>query len=241
LGNTADSKALGSFMRYFDVPAKKVKFYGTAMWDNMEMFRDMTMSGSSFATLPAISPVFSNAYSAIAGKEPIRLSAMGYDSAMLAKKALYSGRSANDFLIDPSGFRGIDGLIRLQSNGMAERALQIMILDGSGTPKVEESAATNFIKPLYQVTKQNNSKPAEVKISGGINPMDYLQLPENLQGKYSAKTYRQNNVVKTTTEPQSEEVVILPEDSSEPVIDPEFQPVELDPVSRTMVNEVEVR
>jgi hypothetical protein len=241
LGNASDSKALGSFMRYFDVPSKKVKFYGTAMWDNTEMFRDMTMSGASFATLPPISPEFANAYRTIANKEPTRLSTIGYDTAMLAKKALYSGRNTTEFLIDPSGFRGLDGLVRLQSNGMSERALQIMVLDGSGTPKAEEMPATNFIKPLYQVTKQNNSKPVEIKISAGINPMIYLQLPENLREKYSTKTYRQNDFVKPQTEPQSEEITILPEDSSEPVIDPEFQPVELAPVSRTMVDEIEVR
>jgi len=241
LGNASDSKALGSFMRYFDVPSKGVKFYGTAMWDNTEMFRDITMSGASFATLTPISPDFANAYRTIADKEPTRLSTIGYDAAMLAKKALLSGGDAKNFLIDPSGFRGLDGLVRLQPNGMSERALQIMVLDGSGTPKTEEMPATNFIKPLYQVTKQNNSKPTEIKISAGINPMDYLQLPESLRGKYTAKTYRQNAFVKTQSEPQSEEVTILPEDSSEPVIDPEFQPVELAPVSRTMVDEVEVR
>lgn len=241
LGNATDSKALGSFMRYFDVPSKKVKFYGTAMWDNTEMFRDITMSGAYFATLPPISPEFADAYRTIIDKEPERISTMGYDAAMLAKKALSSGRNANEFLTDPSGFHGLDGLIRLQPNGMSERALQIMALDGSGTPKVKELATTNFIKPLYQATKQNSSKPFEIKISDGVNPMDYLKLPESMRGKYHAKTYREKGIDESEITPQTEEVTILPEDSSEPVIDPEFQPVEMNPVSRTLVDEVEVR
>ncbi|MGI5845742.1 MAG: penicillin-binding protein activator [Alphaproteobacteria bacterium] len=240
LGNASDSKALGSFMRYFDVPAKKVKFYGTAMWDNSEMFRDITMSGASFAAMPAISPEFTNAYRTITDKEPERISTMGYDAAMLAKKALLSGRNVSEFLSDPSGFRGLDGLMRLQANGISERALQIMVLDGSGTPKIIKTSATNFIKPLYQITKQNNNKPNEIKISAGINPMYYLQLPESVRGKYSAKTYRENEYIKSKIEIKSEEITILPEDSSEPIIDPDFQPIELNQVNRTMVDEIEI-
>lgn len=242
LGNAPDSKALGSFMRYFDASAKKVKFFGTAMWDNDVMFRDITMSGASFAALPAISPEFANAYRSVSDKEPERISPMGYDAAMLAVQALHAQRSASDFLVDPSGFRGLDGLIRLQPDGMSQRALQIMTLDGSGIPKVSEMAANNFIKPLYQTSGQNSARRTEIKISAGINPMDYLRIPDSLRGQYKAKTYRQNKEEIAQPQPQSEEIIVLPEDSSAPVLtDPDFQPMELDSVSRTLVDEVKVR
>src|SRR5690606_31884435 len=102
--------------------------------------------------------------------------------------------------------------------------------------------ATNFIKPIYQSVGQDNLRPSETKISDGINPMDYLQLPKYLRGEYRAKTYRQNGVSESKTPIQTEEILVLPEDSSEPVlIDPDFQPVELDSISKTLVDEVEVR
>ncbi len=242
LGNAPDSKALGSFMRYFDAPARKVKFFGTAMWDNDVMFRDMTMSGASFATLPAISPEFANAYRSVADKEPERISSMGYDAAMLAVRALHAQRSASEFLVDPSGFRGLDGLIRLQPDGMSQRALQIMTLDGSGTSKISEMAANNFINPLYQTSGQNSTRHSEIKISTGINPMDYLRIPDEFRGKYKSNTYYQNQDTFEQPETKSEEIIVLPEDSSEPVLaDPDFQPMELDSVSRTLVDEVKVR
>jgi outer membrane PBP1 activator LpoA protein len=243
LGNAADSKALGSFLRYFDAPAGKVKFYGTAMWDNEAMFRDMTMAGASYAAMPAVSPEFAAAYREIADAEPERISPMGYDAAMLAIRALRSDRGAEAYLIDPSGFKGLDGLIRLRPDGKSERALQIMTLDASGVPKIAVSGASNFIKPLYQLSSQNSAKHDEIRISEGVNPLDYIRLPAELHGKYSAKTYKQSG----GASPQppvipGPEVVILPEDSSDPVLaDPDFQPVELEPVSRTLVDEVEIR
>jgi len=75
--------------------------------------------------------------------------------------------------------------------------------------------------------------------------MDYLRLPESLHGKYSAKTYRAGTDKNTNNESRitnPEEIVILPEDSSDPVLaDPDFQPVELETVTRVLVDEVEVR
>ena len=241
LGNATDSKALGSFLRYYDAPARKVKFYGTAMWDNEAMFRDMTFSGASYAAMPAISPEFANAYREITDTDPGRISSMGYDAAMLAIRALGSERSEMEFLTNPSGFRGIDGLIRLRPNGTSERALQVMTLDASGAPKITVTAATNFIKPLYLVTGQNGSRPSERKLSAGINPLDYIKLPESMRGKYSAKTYRQGPVTDHQSPITSHEVIILPEDDSEPIIDTEFEPMELESVSRVLVDEVTVR
>jgi len=241
LGNAADSKALGSFLRYYDAPAKRVKFYGTAMWDNDAMFRDMTFSGASYAALPAISPEFANAYREITDTDPERISSMGYDAAMLAIRALGSENSEMEFLMDPSGFRGLDGLIRLRPNGTSERALQVMTLDASGAPKIAAYAATNFIKPLYMVTGQNRSRPSEIRLTAGVNPLDYIKLPASVRGQYSAKTYRQNADVPRPMQTQTEEVTILPEDDSEPIIDTEFEPIELESVSRVLVDEVQVR
>jgi hypothetical protein len=242
LGNASDSKALGSFLRYFDAPAKKVKFYGTAMWDNSDMFRDMTFSGASYAALPAISPEFANIYRNVANAEPERISPMGYDAAMLSMRALHSDKDVFSYLIDPSGFRRLDGLVRLHPNGESERALQIMTLDASGAPKISARAASNFIKPPYQLTSRSNARHSEIKISAGVNPLDYIRLPENLRGKYSAKTYRQHDGGAQPAQAPVKEIMVLPEDSSEPVpADSDFQPTELDSIGRTMIDSVEVR
>jgi hypothetical protein len=93
---------------------------------------------------------------------------------------------------------------------------------------------------IYQTRGANSSRPSEIKISAGVNPLDYLRLPESVRGKYSAKTYRQESGTRTQEPVQGGEIIILPEDDSAPVIDSEFQPTVLDSVSRTNVDEVEV-
>lgn len=241
LSNADDSKTLGSFLRYFDLAPAKVKFYGTAMWDSDAMFSDFIFTDAEYSSLPAIPPEFSNMFSEFAGGAPTRMSTQGYDATLLAIAALRSSRGVADFLLAPSGFKGLDGLVRMQPNGINERALQIMKLDASGTPKIMVGAATNFIKPLYKLEAQDSSRPQEIKIQGGVNPLDYITLPTGLVGQYTAKTYGNTTPTEPAATVPTTDVETIPEDYSEPIIDSDFQPVELDKIDRTMIDETQMR
>ncbi|MDR1207590.1 MAG: penicillin-binding protein activator [Rickettsiales bacterium] len=243
LGNAADSKALASFLRYYDVPTNTIRFYGTAMWDADSMFSDMTLNGAEYAALPSISLDFARTYTDLMGVAPNRMNSMGYDAAMLSIGALSSSKSLAAYLLDPSGFKGLDGLVRLRPNGADERALQIMRLDGSGAPKVKAPAARNFINPLYNTTAADSRRPSEIEITNGINPMDYISLPKSLAGQYSAKTYRLSGAsAAAPVSPQMSPIYILPEDDSDISImsDPNFQPYQMDTIEKTYMDSVTV-
>ncbi|MCL2017616.1 MAG: penicillin-binding protein activator [Alphaproteobacteria bacterium] len=244
LGGPHDSKALASFLRYFDVPTNTVRFYGTAMWDADSMFGDLTLNGAEFASLSPISKDFTRIYTDIEGIPPNRMNSMGYDAAMLAIGALSGNKSSAAHLLDPSGYNGLDGLIRLRPNGHSERALQIMRLNASGTPRVSVPAATNFIIPLYQTPPPNDRKPYEIYLTHGFNALDYIQLPTSAEGKYRSTTYRLSGVSATKEQEIAPHVMtMLPEDDSDETIfsDPDFQPNQMDVIDRRIIEDVEIR
>ena len=243
LGNAADSKSLASFLRYFDVPAAGVRFLGTAMWDTELLWRDVTFSGAEYSALPPTSQDFVRVYSDLHGRAPNRMNSMGYDAAMLAIGALSGNRSVAAHLLDPSGYSGLDGLVRLRPNGTNERALQIMRLNASGAPRLRTPAARNFIVPLYQTRIPGNNRPREIEPSDGFNPMDYIALPPRLLGQYRAQIFRMSGAHNVDAPTSIAEVItIMPEDDSDEIIAaaPEFQPVPLDTIDRQLVDSVTV-
>ncbi|MCL2737313.1 MAG: penicillin-binding protein activator [Alphaproteobacteria bacterium] len=244
LGSPGDSKSLASFLRYFDVPAASVRFLGTAVWDTSSMWRDLTMSGAEYSALPAISPEFVRIYSALHGREPNRMNSMGYDAAMLAIGALSGGRPPAAHLLDPSGYRGLDGLVRLRPNGTNERALQIMRLNGSGAPRIRTQPARNFLTPLYQIGSPRASRLREIEPSDGFNALDYISMPAHLYWQYRSQTFRLSGASEEALDAARFTPIetVIPEDDSDAVIeiDPYFQPIPLDTIDRQLVESVTV-
>lgn len=240
LGNGDDTQSLVSFLRYYNVGARDAKLYGTTMWDGSDVAYDFTMSGAKFATLPQTNENFANLYEQMSGNKPNRLASIGYDAANMAIGMIYSDKSNAAYLLDPSGYMGTDGLFRLKPTGESERALCIVELDGSGTPRVVKSAATNFMTPLYNI-EQRHITPADAMElqSDGIDPDDYIKIPERLQNKYRSKTIGANHAY-TPTVQKSEIIAILPEDDSTPIETAEYTPVKLESITRTYIDSVEI-
>src|SRR3546814_9337579 len=67
-------------------------------------------------------------YTTLYGEAPFRLSALGYDAVLLTVRIAQDWKVGTPFparkLADPDGFSGIDGALRFNSNGVAERALE---------------------------------------------------------------------------------------------------------------------
>ncbi|MCL1785751.1 MAG: penicillin-binding protein activator [Alphaproteobacteria bacterium] len=238
LGNAGDSRSLASFMRYFDVPGATVRFLGTAMWDTEVMWGDVTFSGAEYSALPAISQDFVRVYSDLHGAMPNRMNSMGYDAAMLTIGALTGKRVPAAHLLDPAGYNGLDGLVRLRPNGTNERALQIMRLNASGAPRIKTPAARNFMTPLYKTEIPRAGRPREIEPSAAFDPMDYITLPAHLAGRHNA---RKSDAPETYDAAANPVIIITEEDSDAPVeIDPDFTPVKIDAVDRQMVDSVTV-
>ena len=240
LGGGDDTKSLASYLRYFDVPARDARFYGTTMWDGSDIAGDTTMMGAKFATMPDINPEFSALYEQISGTTPNRLATFGYDATNMAIGMMYSDKSTAAYLLDPSGYMGTDGLFRMQPTGASERALRIVELDGSGTPRETKSAPSNFLSPLYNIEQRRITPASPMELeTPGIDPDDYIRLPERLSSKYRSKTIGTNITVAPTVQ-KSEIVAILPEDDSDTIKSKNFTPIKLESVSRSYIDDYEV-
>ncbi len=241
LGNAGDSKSLASFLRYFDVGVRDVNFYGTALWDTPEISSDLTMSGAKFAVMPAANADFAKLYEEVAGRTPTRLDSFGFDAANLAIGMLHSSKTPAAYLLDPSGYKGLDGLFRLRPDGTNERALKIVELGGDA-PRTVKPAATDFLVPLYNVQSRHVNRAREMELVGdGVNPGDYIKIPDSLRGKYKSKTFGANTARAQTVDTfVPDEVIIMPEDDSEIFESPDFQPVSLETVDRKLIDSVEV-
>lgn len=244
LGNGEDSKALMSFLRYYGVGNREVAFYGTTLWQDADIASDFSMIGAKYTALPEISENFINLYNTVAGKNPNHLTAFGYDAVNLALGMLFSPKSEPAYLFDPNGYVGAGGIFRLQPSGISERALRIMTLNGSGESVELKPAQTNFLKPLYNIHTTNlNSVPEKQISSRGINPGDYINIPENLRKKSAYKTtaFGANYITDTTENTTNAESIQIYEDSeSETISNPDYQPVKLESVSRKYIDSIEI-
>lgn len=239
LGDAGDSENLASFLRYYGVGLHEARFYGTAIWDNSGINSDLTMSGAKYAALPQISPEFSSLYGAVSGKQPGHLEAFGYDAANMAINMFYSQKSRVAYLLNPGGYAGTDGLFRLKPDGESERALEIIKLDGSGATQRIRPSAQNFIIPIYSAERHRtySASPKDLENSR-INPTDYIRIPDRFYDKYGSKTYGTYTAEPAVQVPEI--VAILPEDDSDTIISPDFQPITTDKVDRTLINDVEI-
>ena len=119
-----------------------------------------------------------------------------------------------------------------------------MELNGSGVPGTLVAAPTNFITPLYSINTTNLRQVPEKELSTrGINPGDYITIPDDLRRKsaYRTKTIGANYVVDSTDDtPVSAPVQIYESDINETVSNPEFESAKVETVSRKYIDSVEI-
>lgn len=244
LGSGEDSKTLASFLRYYGVGNRDAAFYGTTLWHGSDIASDFTMSGAKYATLPKISDNFISLYNMMAGKDPDYLAAFGYDAANLALGMLFSQKNQSAYLYDPSGYVGTTGAFRLQPSGESERALRIMELNGSGTVNLFAEAPENFLNPLYNIRTTNLRNVSERELSTrGVNPGDYIDIPNELRRKsaYKTKTIGANYTADLKDSEESyAPVQIYESDKKETISNPEFETAKPETISRSYIDMVEV-
>ena len=245
LGTGEDAKTIASFLRYYGVGNRDAAFYGTTLWHNSNVASDFILSGAKYATLPEISDNFKSLYNMMSGKESDYLSAFGYDAANLALGIIYTQKPKNAYLFDPSGYIGTTGIFRLQPSGESERGLRIMELNGSENITVVKNAPTNFIVPLYNINTKNLRTVSERELSTrGVNPGDYITIPESLRRKseYKTKTIGANYTGpdEDNSEMLTAPVQVYANQESETISNPEFEPVKIENVSRKYIDSVEI-
>lgn len=242
LGTSQDAKSMASFLRYYGVNNRDVKFYGTTLWDDKAIASDFTLSGAKYATLPDTDEQFVNLYNETYGITPDHLATFGYDAANLALGMIYTQKDESDYLFDPNGYIGNNGIFRIRQNGTSERALQIMGLNGSGTPVLLKPSASNFITPLYNVNMSKIDRVSEKDISSyAVNPGDYIIIPEEFSEKPEYKTQNiksySSNEDKNTKE---ESIRIYGQSEEETITNPDFKSAKPENISRKYIDNVEI-
>lgn len=240
LGGVDDTKTLGSFLRYYGADSKNVRFYGTALLDGTDITADYTMMGTKYAALPEQNQTFVNLYQQTYDATPSRLATFGFDAANIAMGTVYSNKSPAAYLLDPSGYAGMDGIVRLKPNGDSERGLRIVQVNGSGTPVLIRNAPENFINPIYNI-EQRHIKPADAMElqTRGINPNDFIKIPDRLKSKYKSQTYGTNMTELVQPKPQNSITVITSGDDTT-ITDADYQPVQFESINKKMIDAVEI-
>jgi branched-chain amino acid transport system substrate-binding protein len=141
-------KNLAPLLAYYDVDPDKIHFLGTGLWDDPTLGTESTLvNGWYAAPAPEQRADFDRRFRDAEGHAPPRLATLAYDAtalaAVLAKNPAGPDFSANA-LTNPSGFVGLDGVFRLNADGLIERQLAVLEVHRDG-PKVIDPAPQSFI------------------------------------------------------------------------------------------------
>lgn len=137
---------LAPLLPYFDVDPRRVKFVGTGLWDDPELGQEPPLHGGWYAAPDAgLWRKFSDHYADKFQTRPARLASIAYDAVALAARLAAVHATAPfrpQTLTDPNGFAGIDGILRLTPNGLAERGLAVHEIQRKKTVLISPAPAS---------------------------------------------------------------------------------------------------
>jgi ABC-type branched-subunit amino acid transport system substrate-binding protein len=137
---------IGPLISYNQIDTRQIKLIGSGGWDYANLGRDAAFVGGWF---PAPDPRswrgfterFAKTYG---GTAPPRIASLAYDAVSIAvglSKGAQGARFTAENLTRASGFTGIDGPVRLLSDGTAERGLAVLEVQSFGARVVDPPAA----------------------------------------------------------------------------------------------------
>ena len=139
---------LAPLLPYFDIDPKRVKFIGTALWDDPALSQEPPLHGGWFAAPDGRNwSGFAARYETVYRRAPPRLAAMAYDGVSLAARLATIAPDdpfALPLLTNTNGFAGIDGIIRLRPGGLNERGLAVREITRT-TPLGVSTAPASFV------------------------------------------------------------------------------------------------
>ena len=129
-------RRLAPLLAFYDIDPDKIRFIGTALWQEATVGREPSLVGGWFAAPPpAQSAAFLARFAQIYGRRPARIATLAYDAVALAV-ALTQGSGGPDFsraaITSLSGFAGVDGVFRFRPDGIPERGLAVVEVEADG-------------------------------------------------------------------------------------------------------------
>ncbi len=120
---------------------------GTGLWDDPATAANPMLNGAWYAAPPPSSRAgFENRYKSTYGQSPVRIATLAYDATALAAVLSQNGAGSSMFgadkLTSPNGFAGVDGILRFNKSGMAERGIAILQIRGGRATEISPAAAS---------------------------------------------------------------------------------------------------
>ncbi len=128
--------------------ATGVRLIGTELWSGEgSLAQSSEVRGALFS---AVSDSrfrrFADSYEQRFGNKPYRIATLGYDAVLLTLRVARDWRVGDQFpksrLYDRGGFLGVDGAFRFNSNGIAERALEVREIRAGEIVQVDAAPAS---------------------------------------------------------------------------------------------------
>jgi len=120
-------RAMAPLLPYYDIDPAKIRFLGTAQWDEPGLGTEPALVGAWFAAAsPDARAAFDKRYEQVFKRKPPRLASLAYDAAALAAVVARGRGFTADALLQPSGYAGVDGIFRLRPDGLVDRGLAVL-------------------------------------------------------------------------------------------------------------------
>lgn len=124
---------------------KQVQLLGSGQWDEDKVLKLPEIKGGWYATSdPALHSAFEKRFYDVYGYKPLRIVSLAYDAAALAANLASQQNFAKDAITTPRGFSGVNGAFRFRDNGVSERGLAVLQVDGDATTRLIDPAPTHF-------------------------------------------------------------------------------------------------
>lgn len=118
---------------------RPVQLLGSGLWDEPELQKRPELNGAWYAAPDPTARInFNGRYQRAFGDQPVRIASLAYDAtALISVLAARNWPYTAQALTQGQGFDGVDGLFRLQTNGLVDRGLAILQFSPTGLQTIE--------------------------------------------------------------------------------------------------------
>ncbi len=126
---------------------RNAQILGVELWNNESALAgDANLRGAWYASISDnLYPQFADGYKKRFGRDPYRLSSLGYDAALLTVRVAREWPLGAPFpmsrLMERDGFVGLDGTFRFLADGRSERMLEISQVNAGGFAVIDAAPA----------------------------------------------------------------------------------------------------